>query len=312
MPQSRSLSRVGRVMFAATIVCGSSLYLWALVISVLRPPLEIVWGFPALFSLTLVAGTLSLRIPGTRTFISLSDTFVFASVILLGPAPAALIAGSEGLLITYLVNKSVRPALASLSVMTISIYLAALAFERSLSLIDPRGSQAGLDALLIPLVLMALVHYAVNSSLVATLTALRLRRSIVALWRTNYAWTALSFLPGALAAGIAVALIRSLGPIALLICLPILGLTYLNFRGSLSQLEQQHAEITTMNRLYLRTLEVLAMAIDARGQSSPGHLSRVQSFAVGLSELIGADAELLKAIRAAAFLHDVGRLGIPD
>src|SRR5258708_21350070 len=55
------------------------------------------------------------------------------------------------------------------------------------------------------------------------------------------------------------------------------------------------------------------MAIDAKDQITHGHIRRVQSYAVGLAKNIGmSDDKLLKAIEAAALLHDMGKLAVPE
>ncbi|MDE3156057.1 MAG: diguanylate cyclase, partial [Acidobacteriota bacterium] len=67
------------------------------------------------------------------------------------------------------------------------------------------------------------------------------------------------------------------------------------------------------NRLYLSTVEALAMAIDAKDQITHGHIRRVQICAVGLADALGVkDEQLIKAIEAAALLHDTGKLAVPE
>src|SRR5581483_6236060 len=68
-----------------------------------------------------------------------------------------------------------------------------------------------------------------------------------------------------------------------------------------------------LNRLYLSTIETLAMAIDAKDQVTHGHIRRVQTFAVRLAHELGVrDDNLLKAVEAAALLHDMGKLAVPE
>src|SRR5262249_41381810 len=68
-----------------------------------------------------------------------------------------------------------------------------------------------------------------------------------------------------------------------------------------------------LNSLYLSTIETLAMAIDAKDQVTHGHIRRVQSYAIGLAREVGVrDGKLLKAIEAAALLHDMGKLAVPE
>src|SRR5262249_18426529 len=68
-----------------------------------------------------------------------------------------------------------------------------------------------------------------------------------------------------------------------------------------------------LNRLYLSTIETLAMAIDAKDQVTHGHIRRVQAHATSLAKTVGVrDSSLLKAIEAAALLHDMGKLAVPE
>src|SRR5437588_8570967 len=55
------------------------------------------------------------------------------------------------------------------------------------------------------------------------------------------------------------------------------------------------------------------MAVDAKDQITHGHIRRVQIYAVELAKRLGVkDDRQLKAIEAAALLHDMGKLAIPE
>ena len=55
------------------------------------------------------------------------------------------------------------------------------------------------------------------------------------------------------------------------------------------------------------------MAIDAKDQITHGHIRRVQRYAVGLAKCVGVNDDLqVRAIEAAALLHDMGKLAIPE
>ncbi len=73
----------------------------------------------------------------------------------------------------------------------------------------------------------------------------------------------------------------------------------------------QHVD--EVNSLYLSTIETLATAIDAKDQVTHGHIRRVQRFALGLAEHLGVSDPLqLKALEAAALLHDMGKIAVPE
>ena len=100
---------------------------------------------------------------------------------------------------------------------------------------------------------------------------------------------------------------------AVSVILPILAITYLTFRTSLGRLADANRHITQVNDLYLSTIETLAMAVDAKDQITHGHIRRVQVYAVELAKRLGVtEASQLKAIEAAALLHDMGKLAIPE
>src|SRR6184192_4978390 len=73
------------------------------------------------------------------------------------------------------------------------------------------------------------------------------------------------------------------------------------------------ASVSMLNKLYMSTIETLAMAIDAKDQITHGHIRRVQTYAVGLARALGVtDAAQINAIEAASLLHDMGKLAVPE
>jgi putative nucleotidyltransferase with HDIG domain len=99
----------------------------------------------------------------------------------------------------------------------------------------------------------------------------------------------------------------------LAVIIPLLVITYLTFRTALARLHDTTVHISQLNALYLSTIEALAMAVDAKDQITHGHIRRVQVYALELAKSLGlADQAQLTALEAAALLHDVGKLAIPE
>jgi signal transduction histidine kinase len=94
------------------------------------------------------------------------------------------------------------------------------------------------------LIVMALVHYAVNSGLVAVAEAIKTGKSIWQTWRTSYLWTSLTYFAGASTAGIIARLIDAIGFYGVLGVLPIIATIYLTYRTYLCNIEasQERAE----------------------------------------------------------------------
>lgn len=63
--------------------------------------------------------------------------------------------------------------------------------------------------------------------------------------------------------------------------------------------------------LNLRAVESLAIAIDAKAQTTHGHVRRTQVYALGLGRHLNLSAAELEALKAGALLHDIGNLAVP-
>jgi putative nucleotidyltransferase with HDIG domain len=99
----------------------------------------------------------------------------------------------------------------------------------------------------------------------------------------------------------------------LAVTVPLLLTFYLTFRTSLARVADANKHLEELNTLYLATVQTLAAAIDAKDQVTHGHIRRVQHYAVELAKAIGVRDQLqLKAIQAAAVLHDTGKIAVPE
>ena len=92
----------------------------------------------------------------------------------------------------------------------------------------------------------------------------------------------------------------------------ILFITYLAYKIRFGKAEEK-AHRQQLDQLYLRTVEVLSVAIDARESGTLGHAKRVQTYARGLAKAANiADENTNRGIEAAALLLDIGNLAIPE
>lgn len=63
---------------------------------------------------------------------------------------------------------------------------------------------------------------------------------------------------------------------------------------------------------YVRMVQLLASAVDARDPYTQQHSRRVAALAVGFAQALGMSEDHLERLRIAALLHDVGKIGVPD
>ena len=70
--------------------------------------------------------------------------------------------------------------------------------------------------------------------------------------------------------------------------------------------------VDDIQEAYFNTIKVLAAAIDAKDEYTHGHSARVAKFAVTIAKQLGLSKSDLTRIEAAAYLHDIGKIGVPD
>jgi putative nucleotidyltransferase with HDIG domain len=172
---------------------------------------------------------------------------------------------------------------------------------------------APLNQILPALVVFALAYFSFNSWLIAFAISLEKKLSPAKVWRDNFIWLSLNYFCGASVAVLLVVGTREVDLRFVGVIVPLLLVLYFTFKISMDRVEDANRHVEKVNRLYLSTIETLAMAIDAKDQVTHGHIRRVQRYAVGLARELGVkDDALLKAIEAAALLHDMGKLAIPE
>lgn len=75
---------------------------------------------------------------------------------------------------------------------------------------------------------------------------------------------------------------------------------------------QLQVAMTRIERAYDQTLEALGAALDLRDTETAGHSHRVSLYCLAIARAIGCTNEQLKTIARGSYLHDIGKIGIPD
>lgn len=77
---------------------------------------------------------------------------------------------------------------------------------------------------------------------------------------------------------------------------------------SLVRIKQYTDELDTADSVIM----ALALTIEARDSSTNGHCQRLAAYATALGERLGLNADELAALERGGFLHDIGKVGVPD
>jgi putative nucleotidyltransferase with HDIG domain len=75
---------------------------------------------------------------------------------------------------------------------------------------------------------------------------------------------------------------------------------------------QLQAAMANLERSYDITLEALGDALDLKDAETEGHSKRVTAFTIAIARAMGLPREQIAVIARGAFLHDIGKMAIPD
>jgi putative nucleotidyltransferase with HDIG domain len=266
------------------------------------------WSDPLRFASFVAAAALGsvlkVRLPGLTGTTSVSSLFVLISLVNLS-LPEALVIGAVSMLVqcTWRTQKRPRPIQVAFSVcvLAIAVYVTAFIFAFT------RGRFPELVAL----GLLALTYFCVNTFPIAAIIGLTEGKRILSVW-SSYRWTLAYYTVGASMAWVVGTLPHGIQWEFPIICLPLVYLVHRSNRTHLNQMEQERGHMAAMNGLHLRTIEALALAIDAKDHTTHDHLQRVQLYAVEIGKDLGLSDQELEALTAAAVLHDIGKLAVPE
>jgi putative nucleotidyltransferase with HDIG domain len=90
-----------------------------------------------------------------------------------------------------------------------------------------------------------------------------------------------------------------------------------NYQQSLEQMVRARTEMLRhamedLEHSYDVTLEALGDALDLKDSETEGHSKRVTAYTIALARAMGIAPAEIKVIARGAFLHDVGKMAIPD
>jgi len=285
----------------------------------------IAWSVPALgamphpfvwllfATLALLTGVFTMKAASVSYTVSVTDTFFIASAMLFGPAPATITVALNTGIVSYRRRHTWERIAFNTAAPAFSMWVGAQTFFRLAGISPLAQGDQPIATLIVPLLCLTGIYFVLNTGLTAAAIALDLRESIARIWNMHFRWLSVSYLAAASVAFCLILLIQQVSLAAAAMVLPLLLIFHVTIRSSFGRLEDARRHLGDMDRLYLSTIETLAMAIDAKDDVTHSHVRRVQAYAVALAHAMGiVDDESIKAIKAAALLHDTGKLAVPE
>src|SRR5712664_477233 len=335
MTMSEKRNWKSTVLLTGISTLGLLLVCFGLIATVRLPFLtsEGLLSWLVLLVLTLAASRFTVSISSTvgsnQSRKSVADAFIFLAVILYAvhPAdtvgPATLLAAVVGFVSTYGLS-SRKECIATTAIAVISTFISAscygvLASVFTSDLLPGGGHGLPLNVILVPLCVLAVLQYFFNT--LATIYFLNVveGKHRVIPSQESLVWSLTTQVAGAASAVLFYSAIHGAGFGSVLLGLLITGLVHLLYRfneKSLKEVRRAEAEqrkhVEEMATLHMNTIESLAIAIDAKDQTTHGHVRRTQIYASEMGRIFNVGRPEVQALFAGALLHDIGKLAVPE
>jgi diguanylate cyclase (GGDEF)-like protein/putative nucleotidyltransferase with HDIG domain len=303
--------------FRAKLFIGvtAALGMWAMADSLWHWQSVDLTRFACYLLVAVIASGLKIQLPGLDGTMSVNFLFILLSVLELN-LPETLILGCTATLAQCLYGT--RQKLVPVKIMFNVFSMMANAIV--LSYFAYHDLQRLLGAGTLPLLIItALVFFVANTVPVAVIISLTEGKSARQVWAECHFWSFPFYMVGAAVVFAVGSISKHVGWQTSLLVLPLVYWVYRSYHLYLAKLatEKKQVEIEKQNAedvasLHLRTIESLALAIEAKDLTSHQHLQRVRIFAVEIAKELGFSEDEIEALRAAALLHDIGKLAIPE
>lgn len=260
---------------------------------------------PPLFSLLLfiflanIAETFPVLLP-SQAEISVSFTIWFASMLLFGPAYAALVGFFSAFnYFDLLADK--RPFYKVLFNAFNHVIATIFAGNVYLMLGGHIGKITTLNfpAVLFPISLSAVIFYVFNILLLALAIKMETNLSFIDILRRNFLWLIPNYFMLSIV-GVALAQVYFVvGPIGIVLIIVPLVVARQTFQVYMK-----------LKNAYLETVQSLVKALEAKDPYTKGHSERVAEYAVKIARQMKFSEDMVEMVHYAALLHDVGKIGI--
>src|SRR5579863_6713861 len=298
----RSLSFAAKAFIALVVTVG----LGILIYGGIHQSSKNIAEFICYLGIAILASRLRVNLPGITGTLSVNFLFILIGVLELS-FTETLILGAISMLAQCVYPDRPKALQVTFNVCAGSISTAAAYvvyhYPWTHLLIDSRPVSLGIAAT---------VYFIANAGSIAMVISLTERRRLSRILIDCYLWSFPYHLVGAGIAGLIVWLNQTFNWETALLVLPAIYLIFRSYRLYLGKLEDEKRHVEEMANLHLRTIEALALAIEAKDHTTHEHLQRVRVYAIEVAKEMGVIGPELEALHAASLLHDIGKLAVPE
>src|SRR5882724_9458455 len=330
----RKLNWKSLLLVGSVAAIGAAIFLFGIV-STLRLPI-LGWHGLGSFVVLVVLTVLSSRftvpvtnVDGTnQTLKSVADTFIFLAVMMYTTAPAnsigpaLILAAVVGFISSFSFSER-WPTVFAVGISVISTFVASLVYRfmvLTLAGVVVEGNETAsvLSLLLFPLCVFGFVQYSLSTFGTIAFNSFH-AGDRVTVSKESLIWTLITQVANVTSAALFYSAIHGAGLPFLFVGALIIVLVHLLYRFNekrVSEVTRAQADkvryVEEIADLHMNTIESLAIAIDAKDQTTHGHVRRTQIYATEMGKLLKVKDQELRALVAGALLHDIGKLAVPE
>src|SRR5207244_1314478 len=298
----RDLDLRAKALISLVVAVGTGVLLYAAV----YPTSKNIAQFICYLLIAILAARLKVHLPGITGTMSVNFLFILLGVLELS-LPETLILGSAAVVVQCFYRDRPSPIQVTFNLCA-SAFATAVAYDVYHLAIGEGWFRS--HPLLLGLA--ASTYFLANTGSIATVISLTERKALNKIWVDCYFWSFPYYLVGAAFAGMLGWFNRAFGWETSLLIVPVIYLIYRSYRLYLGKLEDEKRHVEEMANLHLRTIEALALAIEAKDHTTHDHLQRVRVYAIEVAKELKLTPAETEALHAAALLHDIGKLAVPE
>ncbi len=254
----------------------------------------------------LLSSGMKVTMPKSDGTMSVNFPFIFLGILQLSPQQAVCLAACS--VIAQCRFRVVKPftivqILFNVANVTTATALAWLTFA---SVMRVHSESAPV------LALAATAYFLANTVPLALVLGWSSDTSPFTLWRQEFLWYLPFYLVGAMVAVLADVIGMRYGWLTSLLLIPLVYTVYRAWCAQMAIVRNREQYIREVEALYMRTIEGLSMAIEAKDEGTHEHLMRVRVYVAELGKFMKLEPSEMQALNIAALLHDIGKLAVPE
>ncbi|MGA7219290.1 MAG: HD domain-containing phosphohydrolase, partial [Candidatus Sulfotelmatobacter sp.] len=298
----RALPVRARVFVGLVIVAGMA----CLLQGTIHQNSKNIAEFICYLGVAILASRLRVALPGVNGTLSVNFLFILVGIAELGYAEVLALAAIS------MLAQSLYPHRPTAIQLTFNVCSGALSTAMAYLVYHNFVVNEIIVSHPLILCLAASTYFMVNAGCVAAVISFSEGKPLRRILVDCYFWSFPYYLVGAGIAGTIGWISQRFNWETSLLCVPAIYVIYGSYRLYLGKLDDEKRHVEEVADLHLRTIEALAMAIEAKDQTTHDHLQRVRIYAIEVGKELGLTGRDLEALHAAALLHDIGKLAVPE